>query len=147
MLLLLTQAVEQDGVIDNLVVQPWVHRTNGVLVLATLGAAVVWLVRLARTGEPLDRTGRILIAVAEVFLAIQALLGIKLLDQGMGVVQLYIHYVGGLLPLAPFLIMSWFAWKDEARRTRVLALLSGLGLLSAAMAFFIGRAYVSGGLA
>ena len=73
----------------------------------------------------------------------QVLLGIKLLDQGQGIGQLYIHYVGGLLPMGAFLAGGWFARGEAPRSTRVLAVLVTIGWLSATMAFAIGRAYVN----
>jgi hypothetical protein len=140
-------AADDGGRIDNLILQPSVHRTSGVIVLVAMVAASVYLVRLALAHKRMDRNGRILLAVAQLTLMVQALLGIKLLDQGMGANQLYIHYVGGLMPLGFFLAAGWFGRSDSATRTRVLAVLTTVGLLSAAMAFFIGRAYVNRGVA
>lgn len=134
-----------DGALDNYVIDSAVHVTVGVIVLLTMAACAVQLVRLALAGRPVDRLGRVLLAAAQIALAVQALLGIKLLDQGQGVVQLYIHYIGGLTPLGLFLAAGWFAWRSEARRTRVLAALTTLGLLSAFMAFTIGQEYANRG--
>lgn len=136
-----------DGNIDNLVLRPAVHRTSGMIVLVAMVAATVHLGRLAVAGQRLDRNGRILLAVAQVTLMVQALLGIKLLDQNMGSNQLYIHYIGGLMPLGFFLAAGWFGRSDSPSRTRWLAALTTVGLASAAMAFFIGRAYVNRGVA
>ncbi len=144
--MLLAQIAPQEGVIDNVFVSPVVHRTSGAIVLVAMLAATVYLVRLAVRREPVDRAARVLVAVAEVALLVQALIGIKLLDQGLGVLQLYIHYVGGLLPFGAFLLASWVAWRSEVVHARALAVLSGIGLVSAAMAFTIGRAYVTGSL-
>lgn len=136
-----------DGKIDNLVLQPAVHRTFGMIVLVAMVAATVHLGRLALAGKRLDRSGRILLAVAQLTLMVQALLGIKLLDQNMGSNQLYIHYIGGLMPLGFFLAAGWFGRSDSPTRTRWLATLTTVGLVSAAMAFFIGRSYVNRGVA
>lgn len=135
-----------DGNIDNLVLRPEVHRISGAIVLVAMVATAVYLGRLAIRGKRLDRTGRILLAVAQVTLMVQALLGIKLLDQNMGSNQLYIHYIGGLMPLGFFLAAGWFGRSDSPTRTRWLAVLTTVGLLSAGMAFFIGQAYVNRGL-
>jgi heme A synthase len=132
------------GKIDNFIVQPVVHQTNGVLVVVSLLAAGLWLTWLAVKHRPFDRRAQILVVVSQVFLGIQALLGIKLLDQGMGVVQLYIHYVGGLLPLGLFLVAGSLRFNDPRRRARVLAVLVDIGLVSAIMAYVIGQAYVNG---
>ncbi len=134
---------EVDGAIDRLILQPAVHRTSGVIVLVAMVAATIHLGRLALAGKRIDRTGRILLAVAQLTLMVQALLGIKLLDQGMGANQLYIHYIGGLMPLGFFLAAGWFGRSDSPTRTRWLAALTTVGLLSAGMAFFIGQAYVN----
>ena len=131
------------GKIDNFIVQPWVHRLNGALVIAALAATAVWLTWSAVKRRPFDRPGQVLVVVSQVLLMVQALLGIKLLDQGMGVVQLYIHYVGGMLPLGFFLVVGWFRFADPVRRARVLAVLVDVGLLCAVMAFVIGQAYVN----
>lgn len=132
-----------DGTIDNWFLRPEVHRTSGVIVVVAMVASTIHLVRLALKGRSLDRTGRILLAVAQVTLMVQALLGIKLLDQGMGANQLYIHYLGGLMPLGFFIAASWFGRADDPKRTRVLAVLTTAGMISAAMAFSIGQAYVN----
>lgn len=132
-----------DGRIDNWIIDSSVHVTLGVLVLVTMTAAVAWTGRLALTGRVLDTTGRVVLTVAQVVLALQILLGIKLLDQGQGISQLYIHYVGGLLPLGIFLGAGWWLKADTAFRTRILASLVAVGWFSAIMAFTIGRAYVN----
>ena len=53
---------------------------------------------------------------------------------------------GGLIPLGLYMGAGWVAWTNPATKTRVTAILSTLGLMSAAMAFVIGRAYVEGTL-
>jgi multisubunit Na+/H+ antiporter MnhB subunit len=72
---------------------------------------------------------------------VQALIGIKLLDQGSGFMQLYIHYVGGLGPLLFYMLMYWFPARDDLRKTRVAALVTGSAFLFAVMAYTIGGAY------
>lgn len=131
------------GRIDNLIVAPWVHRLNGALTVAALLAAAIWLTRLALRRAPFDKVGQVLVVSSQVLLVVQALLGIKLLDQGMGVVQLYIHYVGGLLPLGLFLVLGWVRFDDPVRRARGLAVAVDIGLVAAAMAYAIGQAYVN----
>ncbi len=132
-----------DGRIDNWIIDSSVHVVVGALVLVTLTAALAWVGRLALHDRPLDQMGRILITVAQAVLAVQVLLGIKLLDQGQGILQLYIHYVGGLAPMGVFLVGGWWIRGDTARSNRLLASLIALGWLSAVMAFLIGRAYVN----
>ncbi len=136
-------ALEQDGVIDNLVLSPSVHRTWGAVTVLAVLLATAWFARLAIAKAPLDLPGRVIMAIAQVALMVQALLGIKLLDQGLGVLQLYIHYVGGLIPLGLFLALGWLPMRDEVRRTRLLALITAAGAMSAVMAFLIGGAYAT----
>ena len=145
-LLLATDSPLGDGVIDNYVIDSSVHVIGGVVVLVAMVATAAYLTRLAVKGLPLDRASRVLLASAQVSLAAQALLGIKLLDQGQGIVQLYIHYIGGLLPLGLFIAAGWFAWRDEVLHVRVMATLTVVGLLSATMAFTIGQAYANRGI-
>jgi len=132
-----------DGRIDNYVIDSSVHLAMGVVVLVAMVGAAAWLVRLAVAGREVDRVGQGLVIAAQVSLAVQVLLGIKLLDQGQGIAQLYIHYVGGALPLGLFLAAGWFGFRDPVRRTRLLAVLTTAGLVSATMAFFIGQAYAN----
>lgn len=133
------------GRIDNFIISPSVHQLNGALAVAALLATAVWLTLRAVRRQPFDRTSQVLVAASQVFLMIQALLGIKLLDQGMGVVQLYIHYIGGLLPLGFFLVLGWIRFADPVRRARVLAAVVDVSLVSATMAYLIGEAYVNRG--
>ena len=142
----LATVVEQDGIIDNVFVSPAVHQAMGMVVLVTMLVATGWSARLAFSARPLDGVARVSLIAAQVALMVQALIGIKLLDQGLGVAQLYIHYVGGLIPLGLFIAASWVAWRDPVTHARVTAVLSAVGLLSAGMAFVIGRAYVQGSL-
>lgn len=145
-LLLATDSPLGDGAIDNYIIDSSVHVTMGVLVLVAMVATTVQLWRLALAGKAVDRLARVLLACAQIALAVQAMLGIKLLDQGQGVVQLYIHYIGGLAPLGFFIAAGWFAWRDKVRHTRVLAVLSTVGLVSAVMAFTIGQEYANRGM-
>lgn len=132
-----------DGAIDNWIIPSSVHVTVGALVLLIVGATALWLGRLAFGGASIDRTGRVLIAASQVVLALQVLLGIKLLDQGQGISQLYIHYLGGMAPMGVFLVAGWWIRGETPRSNRLLAGLVALGWISAVMAFTIGRAYVN----
>ena len=132
-----------DGAIDNLIVSSDVHVVTGVLVLVTLAASVIWVGRLAVTRTPVDRVALGLLIATEVCLMVQALLGIKLLDQGSGFGQLYIHYIGGLIPVGLFIVAGWMGWRRIGRSAVPLAGVVGGGALSAAMAFAIGQAYVN----
>lgn len=133
-----------DGRIDNFIISSTVHLVVGVVVLVAMTAAVVLVGRHAMRNEPIARFTVYVLALAQVSLAAQILLGIKLLDQGQGIVQLYIHYVGGLTPMGAFLAAGWFARGDSGRSSRFLAALLIVGYVSALMAFFIGRSFANG---
>ena len=106
--------------------------------------ALLWSGWRAVRNQPLGLFGNAVFIVCQAVLMIQALIGIKLLDQGLGILQLYIHYLGGLAPLAFFLVYYWLPVRlRQARWTGMLV--SGASLLFASMAFFIGRSYVASG--
>ncbi|MEZ5379335.1 MAG: hypothetical protein R2733_22740 [Acidimicrobiales bacterium] len=133
-----------DGKIDNWIISSSVHVVVGSLVLLTMTVATGWVGWLAIKGRSLDLGGKILISVAQVVLALQVLIGIKLLDQGQGIVQLYIHYLGGLLPMGAFLAGGWWVRGETPTSNRLLAALIAIGWFSAVMAFTIGRQYANG---
>jgi len=131
------------GAIDNYVISPDLHMWVGIAVLTALAVTTIWVARLALTRRPVERGAVVLVVVTELVLMAQALLGIKLLDQGSGFNQLYIHYLGGLIPLGLFMLAGWTGWRRLGRSALPLALLVGAGSASAAMAFAIGRAFVN----
>lgn len=132
-----------DGRIDNFIIDSSAHLATGIVVLVTMTAALVLLGRHAMRNEPVTRVSLVVMAVAQVALIAQILLGIKLLDQGQGIVQLYIHYVGGLIPMGAFLLGGWVARGDSGRSSRILFGLVTVGYVSALMAFFIGRSFAN----
>ncbi len=128
--------------IDNIIIPPSVHITIGILVMvSTLAAAIITgVVAWRRLGvTPLAHWSMI---VAQVALIIQILIGVKLLDQGLGVLQLYIHYVGGLGAFFFFLLYYWFQPKTPIRQGWLAFAMSFLAFLFAIQAYFIGLAYV-----
>jgi len=132
-----------DGRIDNLIIDRSAHLNTGVAVLITMTIAVVMVTRHAIADQAITKLTGTFVGVAAVALTVQILIGIKLLDQGQGISQLYIHYVGGLIPMGSLLVGGWFARGDDGRSSRILAGLLVVGYASALMAFFIGRAYVN----
>lgn len=129
--------------IDELWVPTWVHLSLGSAVLLTtlalLVAAVIF--RLRRRELPAWVMG--LLIVAQVVVAAQLLLGIKLLDQGLGPMQLYVHYLGGTGVLFFYLLLYWL--PATMRRTGWTAtVLTGLAFAFALMTFTIGQMYVAG---
>ncbi len=132
-----------DGVIDNIIISSDLHRWWGAVTLAVLLATVLLLANDVRRKRAASQPTRWSFLAAQITLVGQALLGIKLLDQGQGILQLYIHYIGGLIPLGVFLAGGWVARGDTVRSARLLLALLIVGLLSGVMAFTIGQAYVN----
>ena len=135
-----------EGQLDNIIIDRSVHLGVGVGVMVAMLAATGLVLGHAWRREPIGRAAGAAVVAAQVVLAAQMLIGIKLLDQGQGIVQLYIHYIGGLLPLGLFLVAGWMARGDDERSTRILAALLVVGSLSAVMAFTIGRSYANNAL-
>lgn len=136
----------ETGMIDKLILRPSIHMSMGMAVVTiTLLAALVLGWRAWR-GQALSGTARGLLILTQLVLMVQALMGIKLLDQGSGPLQLYIHYVGGLAPLAFFLAASWWPFRSPRTQSRVLALATAGSFVFALMTFAIGQAYVNGSI-
>jgi hypothetical protein len=132
-----------EGAIDNIIVSPSVHLSLGVVVLVTMTVATASVCWHAVKNEPIAGLSKGLLGLAAAALTAQTLIGIKLLDQGQGFFQLYIHYIGGLAPLGAFAAAGWFARGDSGKSSRWLAALLFIGWFSAVMAFTIGRAFVN----
>lgn len=129
--------------IDAIWLSPTVHLANGGIVMALLLLALVVLGWRAVRHQPLNRFAHAVLILAQVGIMVQALLGIKLLDQGLGPAQLYIHYVGGLAPLGFLLVFYWL--PERARKARWLpAGITAASFVFAVMAYTIGAAYVAG---
>jgi heme A synthase len=133
-----------DSVIDALWLPPWVHAAVGGLVLLATFVAAALLGWRAYRGLPPGRGGHASLIAAQVILMVQALIGIKLLDQGLGPKQLYIHYVGGLAPLMFMLLFYWLPPRSQQRRWTPFGL-SSAAFVFAVMAFTIGQSYVASG--
>jgi hypothetical protein len=132
--------------IDRIIIPPTVHILTGQLVLLTTLLSTVVTLWLALRARPIGGWVRALLIVTQLVLMTQALIGIKLLDQGAGPLQLYIHYVGGLAPLLFFLLFYWFPLRNERLQRWVLPLVTGASFLFAVMAYFIGQGFVRGTL-
>lgn len=127
--------------IDQIGVPPTVHLWVGVAVLTmTLVSFLVAVLYVLRR-QTLPAWTKGLFIVTQIILMVQALIGIKLLDQGSGTVQLYIHYLGGLSPLLFFMLIYWFPTRDALKHSRIAALVAGSAFVFAFMAFTIGSAY------
>lgn len=132
--------------IDRIIVPASVHVWSGMLVVSVTLVAMVYMVFLAWRGRELSRMARGILIATQLVLMLQALVGIKLLDQGAGSLQLYIHYVGGLAPLAFFMAMSWWPVRQPRTQRWVTALVASSAFVFALMTFVIGQAYVQGTL-
>ena len=128
--------------IDNIAVSPTIHVVIGILVMVTTLAATIVTGVLAWRRTGVTPLAHWIMILAQVALIVQILIGVKLLDQGLGVLQLYIHYVGGLGAFFFFLLYYWFQPKTPTRQGWLAFAMSFLAFLFAIQAYFIGQAYV-----
>ena len=128
--------------IDNIAVSPTVHVVIGILVMVTTLAATIVTGMLAWRRTGVTPLAHWIMILAQVALIVQILIGVKLLDQGLGVMQLYIHYVGGLGAFFFFLLYYWFLPKTPTRQSRLAFAMSILAFLFAVQSYFIGQSYV-----
>lgn len=132
--------------IDSILVSPTVHLATGTLTL------VVSILTLVVTGwavwqkRPFSQRHHLIFILFQLSVMVQALVGIKLLDQGAGPLQLYIHYLGGLAPLGFSLLFYWLPAADAVTKSRRAATVTGLSFLFVLMTFAIGSAYSPGGV-
>lgn len=84
-----------------------------------------------------------LFIVTQVVVAAQLLIGIKLLDQGLGPLQLYVHYLGGTGVLFFYLLLYWLPSQTRSSGWAP-TVLTGLAFAFALMTFTIGEMYVPG---
>jgi hypothetical protein len=132
--------------IDSIAVGPEVHVALGSAVLVITLLCAGWLGWLALKGRPTGRAGTTLLLLSQVLLMAQAVIGIKLLSQGLGVLQIFIHYLGGLAPILFFLLTYWFPARNPKAQTRNQAIAALFSFVFVLMTFTIGRMYVQGGL-
>ena len=131
---------------DDIILSPTLHRALGDTVLTVLLATFAVVGYLAWRRRPLSRVAKGLVILSQLVLMAQALVGIKLLDQGLGVMQLYVHYLGGLGPLLFFMLTYWFPGRTPERQTRWTAAALVGGFLFALMAYTIGGSFANGRL-
>jgi hypothetical protein len=130
--------------IDSFIVPPFVHMIIGTVVLATSFLALVVAAVAVWKKQPLTRTSHLVFVLFQLSLMVQILIGIKLLDQGLGPLQLYIHYIGGLAPMAFWLFYYWLPAGTGMTQSRRAATVSVLSFAFVLMTFAIGSAYVPG---
>ena len=134
--------------IDSIIIPPSVHLTIGALVLLTNGIALLVSGWLAFKKQPANRLAGAMFILFQLVLMVQTLIGIKLLDQGLGILQLYIHYLGGLAPLFFCLLYYWLpSSKNPVAQNRRLLIVVALSLFFTVLTFTVGRIYVADGTA
>jgi len=124
--------------IDNIIVSPVAHLTVGTLVLVANFVFLLIVGRLAWQKRAISSVGNLAFIVFQATLMVQVLVGIKLLDQGLGVLQLYIHYLGGAASLAFCLIFYWLPTKDATAKSRRLAGVAAMSFFFVLLTFAVG---------
>lgn len=132
--------------IDKIVLSPVVHIVVGSLVLLAAVVAMLVTGRAALKREGANKGVKKSMIALQIALMIQGAVGIKLLDQGLGPLQLYIHYIGGLAPLAFCVATYWFRSPSEVTQTRRSAVAALASFVFVLMTFAIGSMYVPGGI-
>ncbi len=128
--------------IDAIWVPPSVHIFSGTIVLIATLLAMFVTAFFAWRKRHLNAGAHALLIFTQITLIVQAVIGIKLLDQGLGPLQLFIHYLGGLGPLLFFLVYYWLPLPVRARRWTAFTVTSS-AFLFALMSFGIGMSYVA----
>ena len=130
---------------DQTIIPPAVHSAVGgfTLLVALATTALTW--QGAKRGV-FGKAQAAALIVLQIALMLQAAVGIKLLDQGMGVIQKYVHYLGGLGSVGLLMLFYWLPKRGEADTARKAAWLTSASLLFVAMTFFIGQMFVKGQL-
>ncbi len=130
--------------IDAIVLTPNVHMMTGALVLLGSIVALIGTGWAAWKRQQFTALAQASLILFQVTLIIQVLLGIKLLDQGLGPLQLFIHYLGGLASLGFCLLFYWLPIKKDALKSRAAAGVAVLSVVFVVMTFVIGSTYVPG---
>ena len=128
--------------IDQIWIQPAVHLWVGAAVLVTTLLSILIAVIYAVQNKSPNRLLYGVFLLAQLSIMLQVLIGIKLLDQGLGPLQLYIHYIGGLGAFLFYLLFYWFPESLRQKRWTAFSM-SSLSFLFAFMAFWIGSIYVA----
>ncbi len=130
--------------IDSIVLTPNIHMMMGALVLLGSIVALIGTGWAAWKQQQFTALAQGSLILFQVILIIQVLMGIKLLDQGLGPLQLYIHYLGGLAPLGFCLFFYWLPVTSGVWKSRLAVGAAGLSAVFVLMTFVIGSTYVPG---
>ncbi|HZJ10600.1 MAG TPA: hypothetical protein VFD39_12950 [Trueperaceae bacterium] len=130
--------------IDSILIPSGVHLGIGMAVMLTTLASLVVAAVFGARKLTLPRWALGLFILTQVVVAAQLLVGIKLLDQGLGPLQLYVHYLGGTGVLFFYLLFYWLPTPTRTGRWTP-TVITGLAFAFAMMTFTIGEMYVAGG--
>lgn len=142
---------------DEIIIQPALHNAvGGIVVLAallTVGLSWRGLATLktsdgteAPASPALGGWQNAALIAFQIALIVQALIGIKLLDQGLGTVQKYVHYLGGVGALGLVLLYYWLPKRGARDSSRQALGLTVASLAFVLLTFFVGGLYARGGL-
>lgn len=131
--------------IDSIILTPNMHMTIGAFVFLASILALVSTGWAAWKPKRFTALAQVSLILFQVTLILQVLVGIKLLDQGLGPLQLFIHYLGGLAPLGFCLFFYWLPITNDVRKSRIAVGTAGLSAVFVMMTFAIGSMYVPGG--
>ncbi len=126
------------NMIDSIIVSPMTHMIVGTVVLLSNLLFLIVIGRSAWKKHAISSIGKASFILFQVVLSVQILIGIKLLDQGLGVLQLYIHYLGGLAPLGFSLLFYWLPIKSDPVQSRRLATVAVASFLFVFLTFAVG---------
>lgn len=126
---------------DEIIIPPALHSAVGglTLLVALITTPLAWR---AYTQKTMNRPTTAALIALQIILMLQMAVGIKLLDQNMGAMQKYIHYLGGLGSLGLIMLYYWLPKQNAAAGARQAAWLTTASLLFITMTFFIGQMYV-----
>lgn len=128
--------------IDSIILDPNIHIWTGAFVLVSVLLTTIISLFYAIKRKAHDKLFHSALILAQISIVIQVLVGIKLLDQGLGVLQLYIHYVGGLGAI--FFLILYYWLPEKTRTSRWLGFgLTTASFLFALQTFVIGSIYVA----
>lgn len=128
--------------IDSIILNSSVHIWTGSFVLISVLFATIVSLFYAIKHKAHDKLFHFSLIMAQISIVVQVLIGIKLLDQGLGILQLYIHYIGGIGAIFFLILYYWLPEKIRASRWLGFGLTMS-SFLFALQTFVIGSIYVA----